>query len=132
MRFTYITLAAFALLSTEARPWYAWWQDKKEGDPGPCCKVCSEADGFIKTYSIDHVFNHCGESCIQPTDFWKYKIFEPGLTKCDHVNDTPCADHGYTNYTETETHGFPHVLTVQLDFYDQPKNETEGSNNFLE
>ena len=96
-----------------------------QADPGPCCKVCGATDDEIKTYSIDTKHGHCGEACIHPNDFWKYKIFEPGLTKCDKGNATPCADNGYTNYTSTDTHGFPGVLSIQLDFYDKPTKDED-------
>lgn len=49
-----------------------------------CCTECT--DGNEKTYSIDHVFNHCGESCSKPSLFWLYKIFEPGLIRANSTN----------------------------------------------
>ena len=87
-----------------------------------CCGVCDEKAGFIKAYSIDHIFNMCGECCLKPGDFWKYKIFELGLTKADAVDDTPCAKNGYTNFYETDTHGVPGVITMTLDMYKKPKS----------
>ena len=43
---------------------------------GKCCEVCGKTDKTeIKTYSIDKIFNHCGEACIKESDFWKFKIF---------------------------------------------------------
>ena len=82
-----------------------------------CCVKCPEDK--IKTYSIiENFINHnCGESCLHEADFWKYKIFEPGMLKADSPDATPCHDNGYTNYFETETHGIPYVLSVQVDLY---------------
>ena len=78
----------------------------------PCCLKCPE--GFDQYYSIDHIFNHCGESCIKPSEFWLYKLFEPGLAQ-DNSTDIPCANRGYSLYYETETHGvWPVTATVDL------------------
>ena len=85
-------------------------------DTTQCCVACPA--GEIKTYSIVPSAGHCGESCIHADKFWLYHIFESGLIKS--TSSTPCADHGYTKYWETETHGFPHLLTVQVDFYNKP------------
>ena len=68
----------------------------------PCCIKCSE--GYDQYYSIDHIFNHCGESCIKPSEYWLYKIFEPGLAQ-DNSTNTPCEIRGFSLYYETETHG---------------------------
>ena len=89
-----------------------------------CCEKCGVNDDKIKTYSIDHIFNMCGEACMEASDFWKYKLFEPGLTKVDRGDATPCHDAGYTNYYETDTHGVPHIITMTLDMYKMPKEET--------
>lgn len=91
-----------------------------------CCGVCNAEAGEIKAYSIDHIFNMCGECCLQPGDFWKYKIFELGLTKTDDVAGTPCADNGYSNYKETDTHGVPGVITMTLDMYTKPASEDDS------
>ena len=61
-----------------------------------CCTVCGKNDTKIKTFSVDKVFNECGESCMEEKDFWKYNIFEPGLKKAESGDATPCADLGYT------------------------------------
>ena len=61
----------------------------------PCCQDC--AAPTVKYYSIDKIFGHCGETCIKPSMFWIFKIFEPSLTKDDDSN-TPCADRNYTFY----------------------------------
>ena len=38
----------------------------------------------------------CGESCLDPKDYWKYKIFEPHMEKVE--SNTPCLDFGYSKY----------------------------------
>jgi hypothetical protein len=42
-----------------------------------CCDSC--ALPTVKYYSINHVFKQCGESCIDPKDYDKYKALEPGF-----------------------------------------------------
>ena len=81
----------------------------------PCCNVCP--DGQIKTYSVDRIFNMCGESCMEPKDYWKYKIFEPGMHKADGNDDTACAKQGYADYKETDTHGVPGLISMVVDMY---------------
>ena len=86
-----------------------------------CCEVCGTDDpNNIKTYSLDKIFNHCGESCIPENLFWLYKIFEFGLKKADTNDAHPCAEIGYSIYTGTDTHGFKPIFSATLDFYDQP------------
>ena len=68
--------------------------------------------------------NMCGESCMNESDFWKYKLFEPGLQKAERGDATPCHDAGYSNYYETDTHGVPYILTITLDMYKMPAEET--------
>ena len=82
----------------------------------PCCTTCNNP-GNIKTFSIIARNNLCGESCIDPDDFWKYKVFEPHLQKAA-PNSHPCAAAGYTHYNTTETHGFKPILAIKLDMYD--------------
>ena len=91
-----------------------------------CCNKCDESQ--IKTYSVDHIFNECGEACLVEKDFWKYKLFEPGLTKATAIDATPCADRNYTIYDKTDTHGIPHVLSITLDMYKPTKAEQEKEN----
>lgn len=81
-----------------------------------CCSSCDTENGYEKYYSIAKLFNNCGESCIQPKDFWKYKILEPGLKKAD--TNTPCLDRQYDQYLYSPTHG-EHVPgpTAQVDLY---------------
>ena len=64
----------------------------------PCCKSCSLPE--IKYFSLSN--HRCGEGCFNPKDFYKYKVFEPGMTKAD--TNTPCIDRGYPNYNGTFTH----------------------------
>ena len=91
-----------------------------------CCGVCNADAGEIKAYSIDHIFNMCGECCLQPGDFWKYKIFELGLTKADAVDSNPCSDNGYSVFKETDTHGVPGVITMTLDMYKKPASQDDS------
>ena len=79
-----------------------------------CCNKC--ADDEIKTYSIDHIFNMCGESCIKEADFWKYKIFEPGMHKADAIDQKVCEGLGY-EYNNTDEHGIHGVFSVVVDLY---------------
>ena len=32
-------------------------------------------------YSIDAIFNKCGETCLDPRTYALYKVFEPGLKR---------------------------------------------------
>ena len=51
---------------------------------------------------------------MNPKDFWKFKIFEFGLTKA--TVDNPCEELGYGKYEKTETHGIL-SLKMTLDKY---------------
>ena len=88
-----------------------------------CCATCPSGGEMIKTYSIDPNAGHCGESCIPADKFWVYHIFEKWLTKADSNDATPCADKGFTEYWETETHGVPHLLSVTVDLYNKKATE---------
>ena len=81
-----------------------------------CCEECT-VEGEIKYYSVDTLFNRCGECCMNPDKYWIYHIFEKGLTEA--TVDHPCAELGYTEYEKTETHGAMGV-TMTLDKYKQP------------
>ena len=78
-----------------------------------CCMTCSEPKE--KYFSIDKIHNMCGEACMDPKDYWLYKLFEPGLTKADGSN-TPCSDKEFTLYDSTVTHGFLNIK-MTLDLY---------------
>lgn len=60
---------------------------------------------------------------MDPKKFWIYKRFESNLTKASDDDDTPCMKQftptggHYTKYTQTVTHGIPHILSVTLDLY---------------
>jgi len=78
-----------------------------------CCKAACTKEGEEKYYSIDKIHNMCGECCMNPSDFLKYKLFEPGLKKA--TIDNMCDGLNYTEYKETETHGFGNIkMTVDL------------------
>ena len=87
---------------------------KSEVQADHCCTSCTEPKK--KYYSIDKLHNKCGESCMDPKDYWKYHIFEPGLAK-DWNTTTPCADRKYSKYNSTPTHGFG-PIKMTLDLYD--------------
>ena len=89
---------------------------ENEGNPKLCCENCKGVEQ--KYYSIDPIFNFCGECCMDPKLFWVYKVFEPSLTKAD--TNSPCADRKYTVYKSTPTHGvWP--ITMTLDLFDKEK-----------
>ena len=76
------------------------------------------ATGLEKTVSIDPNAGHCGVTCIKPSLFPVYHIFEKWLKKADVEH--PCAAAGYTVYMETATHGIPHIFTATVDLYNKP------------
>merc|ERR1712070_601844 len=78
----------------------------------PCCLSCTAP--LEKYHSVDHIMNNCGEACMDPSKFWLYKLFEPGLEKSE--TNTPCADRKYDDYKDTPTHGFGPVK-MTLDLY---------------
>jgi len=75
-----------------------------------CCVTCVAP--AIKYVSLRN--NKCGESCIDPKDYQKIKLFEPSLVKAE--SDTPCADKHFTVYNGTVTHGAG-TLKAVLDMY---------------
>ena len=81
-----------------------------------CCVECT-VEGEIKYYSIDSLWDRCGECCMNPDQYWIYHIFEPGLTEA--TVDHPCEEFGYTEYEKTETHGAMGI-TMTLDKYKKP------------
>lgn len=86
-----------------------------------CCDTCP--DGTEKYYSIPLLSkDHCGESCISPDNYYKFKILEPMLTKAD--TNTPCLDKGFTYY-ETEKHGFG-PIQIDVDLYKTVKLESNN------
>jgi hypothetical protein len=98
-----------------------------KGDDAKCCVGRCTDPIMQKYYSIAFgpdpnskrvLGKHCGESCLDPADFKKYHLFEPGLTPADGTY-TPCADMGFTNYWETETHGAG-PITATVDLYNKP------------
>ena len=90
----------------------------------PCCKGYCES-GDIKVYSVDHIFDMCGEGCIPSDKFNLYKLFESGLTKANVEH--PCAatpapykdvhnEGHFSVYKKTVTHGVKQ-FNVTLDLY---------------
>jgi len=83
------------------------------GSTGMCCKTCKAP--AVLYYSVDTVHGHCGECCMNPSEFKLFKIFEPNLTL---AGNTTCPDLGWPRYSSTVTHGvWPVQMT--LDLYDQ-------------
>ena len=82
-----------------------------------CCVECTNED-TKKYYSIDTIFDRCGECCIDPDYYWIYHIFEPGLTEAEV--DHPCEENGYSEYETTETHG-AFGIEVTIDKYKKPE-----------
>ena len=84
-----------------------------ESPQDKCCEQCFEPTE--KYYSIPkNQPNNCGECCIDPNDYDRFKRFEPDLLKAN--TSTPCDHFGYGVYLETETHGAGPVK-VELDLY---------------
>ena len=78
-----------------------------------CCNTCPTSTD--KYYSTPMLQKHnCGESCIAPSDYDKFKLFEPGLTLAETAH--PCQDKGFLTYDHTETHGAG-PIKVTVDFY---------------
>merc|ERR1712166_1185303 len=83
-----------------------------------CCTDCVAPE--VKYFSVDVPHGFCGETCINPSKYWIFKVFEKNLTKA--TDNTPCIEQftptggHYTNYTSTVTHGVP-GLKVTLDLY---------------
>ena len=89
----------------------------------PCCENC--IPGKTKFISVDHGIGHspfCGETCLEPSKYNLYHLFESNLTKAATISN-PCAHeytpngHKYSIYNSTVTHGWPGVLSVTLDLY---------------
>ena len=112
MKFS-IFLSLASILASSAE--YLRGNDPLQDDTPPCCQGPCETEGHEKYYSVDKSHNMCGECCMDPKDYNKYHLFEPGLTKADGTN-TPCADIKYGSYKETVTHGFLSIK-MTLDLY---------------
>jgi len=82
---------------------------------GRCCVECDPSAGLYKYFSVVKFPSPaCGECCMKPSDYWKFKIFEPGLTRANA--SSPCRARGFGNYSSTVTHGFGPVK-ITLDLY---------------
>jgi len=96
-----------------------------EGIYGQCCSNCTLPQQ--KYYSVDHGFGHapfCGETCLDPSKFNIYHVFERNLTKSNETH--PCArqyapdGHKYSTFNSTVTHG-AFGLKITLDLYSPSK-----------
>nr|ABV22320.1 unknown [Karlodinium veneficum] len=66
----------------------------------PCCEVCeSGKEHYYSIPSPDEPNAQCGETCMMPSRFKFWKLFEPKLSK------GTCASKGFTKYVSTETDG---------------------------
>merc|ERR1719421_750519 len=84
-------------------------------ETGKCCVHCNASAGLEKYFSVVKFPQRaCGECCMKPSDYWKFKIFEPGLTRANA--SSPCRARGFGNYSSTVTHGFGPVK-ITLDLY---------------
>merc|ERR1711865_594222 len=83
-----------------------------------CCTDCVAPE--VKYFSVDVPHGFCGETCIKPSQYFIFHLFEKNLTIA--TDNTPCMEQftptggHYTNYTSTVTHGVP-GLKVTLDLY---------------
>lgn len=84
----------------------------------PCCLHCY--NNTLKYYSIDTSKDLCGESCIYPSWYNFYKLFEPGLAYDNHTS-YPCYSYGYTVYNSTVKHGY-WPFSLEVDLYEQHSN----------
>lgn len=87
----------------------------------PCCKNCTE--GTVKYFSVVTNNGYCAESCLDPSKFSEYHLFEKNLTRAD-TNEACAGQYAadgeqYTKYVYTETHSVPGILKVEVDFYAQ-------------
>ena len=91
------------------------------GSQAACCIECQSPK--LKYISVDHGFGHapfCGETCLDPSKYKIFHIFERNLTQDNQTH--PCAHQyapdgrKYSHYNSTVTHGFP-GLEVTLDLY---------------
>ena len=65
----------------------------------------------------------CRKTCIKPSEYQKFHLFERNLTKA--ATNSPCADAGYTDFLETDKHGFGPIKAI-LDMYMQPAAGEKG------
>lgn len=97
-------------------------QAVQETQTDKCCVgACDKSKGLEKYWSIASGIlgeKHCGEACMEPSQYNLYHFFEKNLTKSD--SDYPCRDFGFTVYDSTPTHGFG-PIKMTLDLYNKPK-----------
>jgi hypothetical protein len=94
-----------------------------KGAEKPCCEGACKKTGEEKYYSIAKSLfgtKHCGECCMDPSQYRLYHRFEKNLTKA--TSNSPCDDFGYTKYDSTVTHGFG-PIKMTLDLYDLSSTE---------
>ena len=85
----------------------------------PCCAGACTETGTEKYFSVDVKHGFCGETCMKPSSYPVFKVFEANLTKAE--TDSPCKDQftpvgtHYTEYNGTVTHGvWPLSITLSL------------------
>jgi len=100
-------------------------------EEAPCCIGACPVAGEEKYWSLEvrSGVKHCGEMCMNPKDYGRYRLFEKNLTRSDTVS--PCVGFGYTNYDNTHTHGFGALVKITVDSYniESPKATLRGAIN---
>ena len=81
-----------------------------------CCDICVNDTEKYYSIPLTHKTN-CGESCLNPDDYKKYKIFEPALTKAN--TPYPCNKKGFITFLDTEIHSIGSIQ-VELDLFSKP------------
>ena len=84
----------------------------------PCCHHCEAPKKKYYSIADDSGRWLCGETCIRPSAYPVYHVFEKNLTFV-RGDDAACADLGYGAYVATATHGVP-GLACTLDLYACP------------
>merc|ERR1711871_443053 len=112
-----------ATMQAEAPKVGASWNPFKP-DTDPCCEDCDTSAGLAKFWSIDDIFNQCGEACMSPDDYDLYHKFEKNLLPAEGTN-TPCADKGYPRYKKTQTHGAG-PIKMTFDMYTIAHDKAQG------
>lgn len=90
----------------------------RESDP--CCHHCEAPKEKYYSIADDSGRWLCGETCIRPSAYPVFHVFEKNLTAAR--GDAACAAAGYTAYVETATHGVP-GLACALDLYACPAGD---------
>lgn len=70
------------MISIHSLIWFSFQLYLGYSSQDKCCEMCTNDNE--KYYSIpNNQPDHCGECCLDPNDYSKYKRFEPALTKAN-------------------------------------------------